>query len=61
MPWRYNTKLNYTKFAVNNSTAIHILWHEGKSSIFLENGKKRQKKGKNAQKHTKIRDIFYHF
>ena len=30
--------LNYTKCASNNSTAIHMLRHEGKSSVFLRKG-----------------------
>ena len=30
--------LNYTKCASNNSTAIHMLGHEGKSYVFLRKG-----------------------
>ena len=30
--------LNYTKCASKNSTAIHMLGHEGKSYVFLRKG-----------------------
>ena len=55
--------LNYTKCASNNSTAIHMLGHEGKSSVFFfkEKDKLMLKKDKNAQNHTKNRDIFNQF
>ena len=33
----------------------------GKDTTFLEKGKTRLKRGKNAQKHTKNREIFYDF
>ena len=44
------TQLNYTKCASNNNTAVHILGHEGTSSIFL---RKRQNNAENEQKRTK--------
>ena len=55
--------LNYTKCASNNSTAIHMLGHEGKSSVFFfkEKDKLMLKKDKNAQNHAKNRDIFNQF
>ena len=45
----------------NYTTAVHILGHEDKCAIFSEKDKIKLKNGKNAQKHTKNREIFYHF
>ena len=49
--------INYTKYVRNNSTAVHILGHEGRSSKFSGKGKlklkksmKEKKKDENAQK-----------
>ena len=39
-------QLSYTICASNNSTAVHILGHEGKSTVFLEKNKIRPKRGK---------------
>ena len=36
-------QLNYKKCASNNNTAVHMLRHEGKSSILLRKGQKRTK------------------
>lgn len=50
-------QLSYTICASNNSTAVHILGHEGKSTVFLEKNKIRPKRGKKKiekeQKRTK--------
>lgn len=47
-------QLNYTKFAGNNSTAVHILRYEGKDSIFSENNETRLNICKKGRKRAKI-------
>ena len=63
---KYN-QLNYLKCASHNSTAVHILGHKSKSSIFSEKYKiilkteSIQEIGKKAQKHIKIGTCFTNF
>ena len=48
---------NYEKSGSNNNTAVHILGHEGKSSIILEKSKIRVKKGQKDRKSVKMHKI----
>ena len=47
-------QLNY-EFGSNNSTAVHILGHEGKNSVFSEEGKTRLKKEKKDENKGKVK------
>ena len=54
-------QLNYKKYASNNTTAVHVLRHRGKNSLFSQNDKKKTEKGQKCTNTYQNKEFFYNF